>query len=210
MTRPIVRSFNARFVSAAAAHVRAGGHAVVWEAPRRARLYFPRPADGDESDLGWWAVLDLGKLRWDLATRAPFRGLGTALVPRAQNDIVARWIERDSAWPGTTRTVAFDCLACGACCRDNFVTLLAPDVERFVAAGRADLTRPPLARKKNGKLSLVLLRSKDCRFLGEDNRCGIYTIRPDACSEFPVGSECCLYAREEELGLYDGLAPAGS
>ena len=56
---------------------------------------------------------------------------------------------------------------------------------------------------------MTLLKSKDCRHLGKDNKCAIYAIRPDACSEFPVASECCLFAREEEMGIYDGVAPGG-
>jgi Fe-S-cluster containining protein len=47
----------------------------------------------------------------------------------------------------------------------------------------------------------------DCRHLGKDNKCAIYPIRPDACSQFPMGSECCLFAREEELGILDGAEP---
>ena len=45
------------------------------------------------------------------------------------------------------------------------------------------------------------------RHLESDNRCGIYTIRPHACSEFPAGSECCLFAREDILKIHDGVPP---
>jgi Fe-S-cluster containining protein len=51
---------------------------------------------------------------------------------------------------------------------------------------------------------LVLAKNKDCKHLARDNKCGIYALRPDACSHFPVGSECCLSAREEEMGIIDG------
>jgi len=53
---------------------------------------------------------------------------------------------------------------------------------------------------------LVLRKDKRCKHLADDNKCGIYPIRPDACSTFPVGSECCLSAREEEMEIVDGLA----
>ena len=49
-----------------------------------------------------------------------------------------------------------------------------------------------------------LLVQNRCKHLGDDNRCGIYPIRPDACSTFPAGSECCLSSREEEMGIVDG------
>lgn len=209
VARPVVRSFKKKFAAEAARWVRAGGHAIVWEAPRRAVLVFREPREGDEMDLGEWAVLDLGKQRWSVETRGPFAKLATSLVPRPHLDVVERWIERDSEWPGPTRTVSFDCLACGACCRDNEVVLQEVDRERFVRGGRADLLKAPYSRRRDGKLVLTLLASKDCRHLGKDNKCGIYPIRPDACSEFPVASECCLFAREEEMGVYDGVAPGG-
>jgi Fe-S-cluster containining protein len=206
--RPVVRSFKPKFLAEAARWVRRGGHAIVWEAPRRALLVFREPKEGDEMDLGAWAVLDLGKQRWSIAERGALAGLALTLVPRQHVDIVERWIERDSEWPGPTRTVEFDCLACGACCRDNEVVLHAVDVARFREGGRADLLKAPFSRTRDGKLVLTLLRSKDCRHLGRDNKCGIYPIRPDACSEFPVASECCLYAREEEMGVFDGVPPS--
>jgi hypothetical protein len=87
--------------------------------------------------------------------------------------------------------------------------LLKQDIERFRQGGRHDLLARPYSRRTDGKLVLTLLRNKACRHLGRDNKCGIYALRPDACSSFPVGSECCLFAREEELGVYDGVAPGG-
>lgn len=209
VVRPVVRSFKKRFSKEAVAWVKRGGHAIVWDAPKRAWLVFRAPGDEDDGDLGEWAVLDLGKFRWHVPERGLFRDLAMTLVPKQHIDIVKRWIERDSIWPGPRRRVSFDCLACGACCRDNEVLLLKQDIERFHQGGRADLLQRPYARRTDGKLVLTLLRNKDCRHLGRDNKCGIYPLRPDACSTFPVGSECCLYAREEELGVSDGVSPGG-
>lgn len=205
--RPVVRSFKGRFIKEAATWVRAGGHAVLWETGARARILFPAPKQGDAMDLGMWSVLDLGKQRWDVFHEGPLKGLGTTLVPRDCLGIVRRRAERDAEWAGPTRIVRFDCLECGACCRDNEVILTAADQERFDEGSRPELGRAPLARKRNGKLVLTLLKSRDCRHLATDNRCGIYSIRPDACREFPVGSECCLFARSEELGIHDGVPP---
>lgn len=206
--RPIVRSFASRFKAEAARHALAGGHSVYWETPQRAHLLFPVPDKDDLMDLGYWSVLDLGKKRWTEVTRGAFAGLATALVPRGCNDIVRRRAQRDSIHPGPTRRVDFDCLECGSCCRDNEVVLMPEDIERFEAAGRADLARVPLARRdREGRLVLTLLKSKNCRQLQSDNKCAIYTIRPGSCSEFPMGSECCLFAREVEMSAYDGLVP---
>ena len=171
---------------------------------RSAPAYVFPPKEDDENDLAVWSLLDMGKSRWKRIERGPLRGFGTSPVPRDCHEIVRHRAERDSIHEGTVRVMELDCLECGACCKDNEVILHDVDVERFREGGRADLARPPYARKKDGKLVLTLLRSKNCRHLGADNKCGIYAVRPDACSTFPMGSEPCLFSREEELGIVDG------
>jgi uncharacterized protein len=205
IVRPIVRSFNVRFAANAARHVRAGGHAVVWDSPKRARLVLPVPREGDMTDLAYWALLDLALDDWSVETRGTFKGLATRKVPRDCVDIVRRRAERDSVFPGPTRRMRLDCLACGACCKANEVVLEDADFPRFEAAGLAHLTKRPWAKRRDdGRTVLVLARDKRCKHLLADNKCDAYAARPNACREFPAGSECCLYSREEELGLTDG------
>ncbi len=208
IVRPVVRSFTRPHMQRAAAWVRSGGHAVVWLAPRKARLVFKRPKDGDENDLGWWSVLDMGKSDYEIARTGPFAGLALASIPHDCYTIARDRVARDSVHPGPTRTLDLDCLECGACCKDNRVELEAADFARFEAAGRPDLAKPPYAKRDDGKVILVLRRDKRCKHLCDDNKCAIYPIRPDACSTFPAGSECCLSSREEELGILDGAASA--
>jgi hypothetical protein len=186
--------------------VRRGGHALVWVTPRKARLVFERPRRGDDFDLGWWAVLDLGRSRYETARAGPFSGLALLRVPHDCYSIVRDRVARDAIHPGPTREIDLDCLACAACCKGNRVELEEADVERFNRAGRRELAEPPYARRDDGHVVLVLRKDKSCKHLGNDNRCGIYLFRPDACSTFPPGSECCLSAREEELGIVDGVA----
>lgn len=209
VVRPIVRSFSALHLREASAHVRAGGHAIVWTTPRKALLVVPKPDDDSEQDLSSWSLLDLGINDYKLAPRGHFRGLAVMPVPRDCHSIVRRRVERDSVHPGPSRTVAFDCLECGACCRDNNVILDDDDIARFKAASRGALAKPPYAKREDGKMVLKLGRNKACKHLAGDNKCGIYAIRPSACSTFPVASECCLSAREDELGVVDGVRPGG-
>jgi Fe-S-cluster containining protein len=204
VTRPVVRNFKWPHRKQAAAWVRAGGHALVWASPRKARLVFARPRRGDENDLGWWSVLDLGRSEYVVARSGPFAGLAYMRVPHDCYSIVRDRVVRDSIHPDPTREIELDCLACAACCKGNRVVLEDEDVERFERAGRGDLARAPYAKRDNGQIVLVLRRDKRCRHLGGDNRCGIYSFRPSACSTFPAGSECCLSSREEEMGIVDG------
>lgn len=206
--RPLVRSFTSKFVREAAAHVRAGGHAVVWERKDRAVLVFEEPAKDNEEDFGAWAVYDMGKWRWKVPTSGALRGLATTLVPRDCLWIVRRRAERDAIHPGSRRKVAFDCTRCAACCQDNEVVLLNDDIARFKKGGHGEFAKPPYAKRhKDGRIILTLLDSKRCRHLAKNNHCGIYELRPHACSEFPMGSECCLFAREDVLNLHDGAIP---
>jgi uncharacterized protein len=204
VVRPVVRSFRAGFEREAAAHVRAGGHAVVWD-DRRVRLVFGKPRRLARSDLGRWALLDLGLARWSVATRGPLQGLAFARIPEDRIGIAEDRVARDSIHPGATRTMDLDCRTCAACCRHNRVEIEAPDVARFRRAGRPELARAPYVRKDGNKLVLRLLRSHDCRHLARDKSCRIYELRPDSCRAFPPGSEGCLFSREEELRVFDGV-----
>jgi uncharacterized protein len=207
IVRPVVRSFKTRFAKEAAAHVRAGGHALVWDGETRVRLAFrvpPRSAKKREKDLGYWSLLDLGVDSWKVETTGALRGLAVSPIAKDSVEIVQRRALRDSVHARSTRTIALDCETCAACCRDNKVILEPVDFERFEAAGRADLGRPPYTRKDGDRVILRLLRSRDCKHLQADKRCGIYALRPDSCRDFPAGSESCLYSREVELGLVDG------
>jgi Fe-S-cluster containining protein len=204
VVRPVVRSFRFPYFEAAASWVRSGGHAVVWIAPRRARLVFQKPREGDDRDLGRWSAMDIGRLEYSVARRGTFEGMAYVRIPHDCYGIVRKRIVRDSIHQGPTRALELDCLECGACCKDNRVELEDEDVACFEQAGRGELARPPYARRDDGAVVLVLRRDKRCKHLGDDNKCAIYPIRPESCSSFPVGSECCLSSREEEMGIVDG------
>jgi hypothetical protein len=176
----------------------------MWLSSRKARLVFRKPREGDEGDLGRWSALDLARTDYVIAVRGTFAGMAYLRVPHDCYTIVRDRVVRDSMHPGPTRDVLLDCLTCAACCKDNRVELDDDDVARFERAGRGDLVCPPYARREDGTIVLVLRRDKRCKHLGDDNRCGVYEFRPSACSTFPPGSECCLSAREEELGIVDG------
>jgi uncharacterized protein len=205
--RPVVRSYSIRQASAAAVHVRGGGHALVWDSPKRARLVVPFFEDDVVEDLGWWSILDIRKQRYQVIRSGKLKGLIETLVPPDCHGIVRRRAIRDEPHRGSIRRMRLDCLACGACCRANQVILDGQDVERFVQANRRDLVRPPFTKRNGKRLVLRLNASRACRHLLPDNRCAVYALRPGMCREFPAGSECCLSARAEELGIWDGNDP---
>lgn len=190
-----------------AAWVHAGGHAVLYETPKKARLVVPHFGPEDMMALGRWAILDLGKSTYGIPRKGPLRGLVTTPLEKDILPLAQEWVERDSIHPRAQRKVDLDCLACGACCRDNDVVLEPVDKRRMRKAKLDEFLAPPYTRKRGGKLVLRVLANGKCRHLKQHNMCAIYTHRPDACSQFPQGSECCLFAREEELDIVDGLRP---
>lgn len=78
-----------------------------------------------------------------------------------------------------------DCLQCANCCKTTGPLFTAADIERIARH----------LRLKPGKFigeyleidedKDYVLRELPCIFLGADNRCSIYTVRPKACREFP-------------------------
>src|SRR4051812_12556445 len=105
VVRPVVRSFALRQVREAAAFARKGGHVVLWETPKRARLVVPAPDASDPMDLGEWSILDLGKWRYEVVERGVLRGLATSPVPKDCHGIVRDRATRDLDHPGPTRSI---------------------------------------------------------------------------------------------------------
>ena len=66
----------------------------------------------------------------------------------------------------------------------------------------------PWVRTVKGVKLMSLEPNGRCVHLHNDNKCGIYEMRPDNCRWFPVGTEPCLIARREEHGWVDGAVKA--
>lgn len=214
--RPVVRAFRHDFAERAQAHVRAGGHAVLWarstdragRVRKTVHLITPAPDDTNPSDLHRFAVLDLGLPATAPSSDGVFAGFAVTRVPASAHWVLDRRVERDSIVEGHLHAVELDCLRCGSCCKKNLVPLDATDRGRLRRAGHAYTLSPPWTRRVDGKLALALVGDDErCVQLGANNACGVYEARPGPCREFPAGSECCISVREAELSLYDGLAP---
>lgn len=208
--RPVWRRFSPAFVGEAARFVAAGGHAAILRkkagAPEVETLVLGVEPGGGITALGFWALLALGGGEHAIAERGPFAGLAVAGVPEGHGEAVLDLCARDAGYPSPTRTLRLSCTRCGACCHDGRVELGPADLERFRLAGRPELGRRPFVRRApGGTLRLVMLRGGRCKHLGPATRCRIYELRPESCRAFLAGSEACLAAREETLGIRDGL-----
>jgi hypothetical protein len=205
IVRPVWRSFRSRYLARAAAHVRKGGHAAIIHDNDVIEMLLTVDARGQITELGQWAILAIEQQRWRRVKEGPAQGLAAVRVRPSYGGSVLDWCERDSVHPGATRTIRLDCLECAACCHEANVVLDEADFERWREADRRDLLgRAYIKRARDGKVTLRFAASGKCQHLGRDKKCRIYPIRPDNCGAFVVGSEACLAAREDTLGLRDG------
>lgn len=203
--RPVWRRFRPRWRSRAIEHVRAGGCAAIVSEDGRVDVLLPVDARGKITELGWWALLSIEQRRWRRVKDGPAQGLASARIKLSYEGAILDWCERDAIHPDPTRQVALDCTTCAACCHDATVLLEERDLDRFRAAGREELAgRAYIKRSRDGRVVLRFAEGGRCQLLRQDNLCSIYAIRPDNCRAFVAGSEACLSAREETLGIRDG------
>ena len=78
-----------------------------------------------------------------------------------------------------------DCLECGNCCRTTGPLFTDHDITRIARHLRikpSEFITTYLRRDEDGDM---VLQQVPCTFLGNDNYCAIYDVRPKACREFP-------------------------
>ncbi|WP_101447709.1 YkgJ family cysteine cluster protein [Aquimarina sp. MAR_2010_214] len=78
-----------------------------------------------------------------------------------------------------------DCLECANCCKTTGPLFTDKDVERiakFLRIKPRKFEEQYLRTDEDGDL---ILQQTPCTFLGVDNYCAIYEVRPKACREYP-------------------------
>lgn len=90
-----------------------------------------------------------------------------------------------------------DCLQCAACCKNYSPRFKGPDIRRiskYLGMKETELIDRYLHRDEDGDF---VLNEKPCAFLGNDNYCSIYDVRPSDCHRFPYVDEDVLLKRKE-------------
>jgi len=78
-----------------------------------------------------------------------------------------------------------DCLKCANCCKTTGPLFTPSDISRLAKHFRLKPTQfsdEYLRRDEDGDM---VLKSVPCPFLGDNNYCNVYDIRPKACREYP-------------------------
>ena len=88
-----------------------------------------------------------------------------------------------------------DCLQCANCCKNYSPRFKTTDIRRIskhLGLRESVFIDTYLQLDAEGD---YVVKSKPCPFLGADNRCGIYEVRPGDCSRFPYTDEDVLLKR---------------
>ena len=89
-----------------------------------------------------------------------------------------------------------DCLQCAACCKNYSPRFKTPDVKRIskhLGLRESELIDRYLKVDEEGDF---VVKSTPCPFLGRDNFCSIYEVRPSDCARFPYTDEDVLVKRQ--------------
>lgn len=78
-----------------------------------------------------------------------------------------------------------DCLACANCCKTTGPLFTDKDIERISKHFRMKPQQFIQTYLRIDEDKDYVLQNVPCEFLGTDNYCSIYDVRPKACREFP-------------------------
>ncbi|MDO6431277.1 YkgJ family cysteine cluster protein [Flavitalea sp. BT771] len=88
-----------------------------------------------------------------------------------------------------------DCLQCANCCKHYSPRFKTPDIKRIarhLKMKESVFIDTYLRLDEDGD---YVVRSTPCPFLGQDNYCSIYEVRPSDCERFPYTDEDVLIKR---------------
>jgi hypothetical protein len=89
-----------------------------------------------------------------------------------------------------------DCLQCAACCKNYSPRFKTPDVKRIskhLRMRESEFIDTYLKVDEDGDF---VVKSSPCPFLGSDNYCSVYDVRPSDCARFPYTDEDVLVKRQ--------------
>ncbi len=90
-----------------------------------------------------------------------------------------------------------DCLQCANCCKNYSPRFKTPDIKRIsrhLKLRESEFIEKYLVVDEDGDF---VVNSRPCPFLGSDNYCTIYEIRPSDCVRFPYTDEDVFLKRQE-------------
>jgi Fe-S-cluster containining protein len=90
-----------------------------------------------------------------------------------------------------------DCLKCANCCKNYSPRFKTPDIKRIskhLGMRESEFIDKYLRIDEDGD---YVVKSSPCPFLGADNFCSVYEVRPSDCRRFPYTDEDVIFKRQE-------------
>jgi uncharacterized protein len=90
-----------------------------------------------------------------------------------------------------------NCLDCAACCKNYSPRFKTPDVKRIskhMGMKESVFIETYLRVDEDGDF---VVKASPCPFLGTDNYCSIYDVRPSDCARFPYTNEDVIVKRQQ-------------
>src|SRR5215204_5572037 len=90
-----------------------------------------------------------------------------------------------------------DCLQCAACCKNYSPRFKTPDIKRIskhLGLKESVFIENYLRVDEEGDF---VVKSAPCAFLGQNNLCSIYEVRPSDCARFPYTNEDVIIKRQQ-------------
>ena len=101
-----------------------------------------------------------------------------------------------------------DCLQCAACCKNYSPRFKTPDVKRIskhLGMKESVFIETYLNVDEEGDF---VVKKTPCPFLGNDNYCSIYEVRPSDCARFPYTDEDVILKRQPLTLKNSSFCPA--
>jgi Fe-S-cluster containining protein len=89
-----------------------------------------------------------------------------------------------------------NCLDCAACCKNYSPRFKTPDIKRIskhLKMRESEFIETYLRLDEDGD---YVVKATPCPFLGTDNFCSIYEVRPSDCTRFPYTDENVFLKRQ--------------
>jgi len=101
-----------------------------------------------------------------------------------------------------------NCLDCANCCKTTGPLFERKDIERIAKYLRLKPAQFEAQYLRVDEENDWVLQQVPCAFLGEDNACSIYDVRPKACREFPHTDRPKIYQIAQHTQKNVAICPA--
>ena len=101
-----------------------------------------------------------------------------------------------------------NCLDCANCCKNYSPRFKTPDIKRIskhLKMKESEFIDTYLRLDEDGD---YVVKSTPCPFLGSDNFCGIYEVRPSDCARYPYTDEDVFLKRKQLTLKNSSVCPA--